>query len=123
MKIATNNYRLQSDKRQIGGLLMLLGFCATIQPAANIVSGFGPDGANVTDPGEIGFWGLVGGLCLFINGTLATIVGYLAAVHDWSHPYLTQLLMVTIQVSDGCFERQAAVSCCLLICSFIPHLY
>lgn len=98
MKISTENHRFQSDRRQIGGLLMLLGFCAIIQPSANIVSGFGPDGANETDPGEIGFWGLFGGLCLFINGVLAVIAGYMATVHDYGHPYLTQLLMITIQV-------------------------
>ncbi|CAB9496059.1 expressed unknown protein [Seminavis robusta] len=68
-------------------------------PAANIVSGFGPDGANTTDPGEIPFWGLVGGLCLFINGNLAVLVGYLVTVHDWDHRYLTQFLMVTIQTA------------------------
>jgi len=41
------SYREQSDKRQYGGMLMLLGFCAIIQPMANLVSAFGPDGANV----------------------------------------------------------------------------
>lgn len=100
MKDPSNNYRFQSDKRQIGGLLMLLGSCAIIQPAANIVSGFGPEGANA-DSSEIGFWGLVGGLCLFINGAFAVVVGYLAAVHDWSNAHLTKLLMITIQVRFG----------------------
>lgn len=103
MKLSSSSndtgYRFQSDKRQAGGLLMLLGFCAIVQPAADIVSGFGPDGALVTDAGEIPFWQLVGGLCVFINGILAVTLGYLATVHDYTHVYFTQLLMVTIQTA------------------------
>jgi hypothetical protein len=80
--------------------MMILGFCAIIFPAANIVSGFGPNGANNTDPSEIPLWGLIGGFCFFINGILSVLLGYLVVVHDWSHRYLTQFLMLTLQVGN-----------------------
>ena len=46
-------FRFQSDKRQFGGLLMLLSLCTVIMPLANIVSAFGPNGANSKDPSTI----------------------------------------------------------------------
>lgn len=98
MKATDKNFHIQSDRRQFGGMLMLLGFCAIIQPLKNVVSGFGPDGANETDPGEIAFWRLVGAFCLFITGIFAVVTGYIATVHDWSHQYITSILIVMIQV-------------------------
>ena len=99
MKISPNNLRYQSDRRQFGALLMLLGFTAIIFPLANIVSGFGPAGAQSTNPSEIPFWGLVAGLCVFIIGVTAVMTGYLSVVHDWSHPKLTLFLMIIVQTT------------------------
>ena len=90
---------MQADKRQFGGMLMLLGFCAIIQPLANLVSAFGPDGANSTDPGDIAFWGMIGAFCLLFNGILAVFVGYLSNVLDFSHKHLTTFNIIMIQVS------------------------
>ena len=94
---------MQADIRQFGGMLMLLGFCAIIQPLANLVSAFGPEGANTTDPSEIPFWGMIGAFCLFINGVAAVFTGYLATTNDWSHRYLTSFLIIIIQVSSQPF--------------------
>jgi hypothetical protein len=99
LKMNSANYHMQSDKRQFGGMLMLLGFCAVIQPLANLVGAFGPDGANSTHLGEIPFWGMVGAFCLLFNGIFAVFTGYVSNVHDWSHRYLTSMLIITIQVS------------------------
>lgn len=99
MQINPNNLRYQSDRRQIGGLLMILGFCYIIQPQAGLVSGFGPEGSLATDPSTIPFWGLVAGFCLWITGMTAVLTGYLVTVHDWSHEYLTLTLIVFIQTA------------------------
>jgi len=95
---------LAADKRQFGALLMLLGFCAIIQPLANIANGIGPDGVEY-GAGKISFWRTVGAFCIFINGVVSVMVGYLAAVHDFSHRYLTGFLIVIIQVCPTQMHR------------------
>lgn len=95
----STNYKKQSDIRQYGGMLMLLGFAAVIQPLGGVVGAFGPDGANTTDPSVIPFWGMIGSVCVFICGVVAVLTGYLANTHDWSHRYLSGFLIVIIQVS------------------------
>ncbi|CAB9506973.1 expressed unknown protein [Seminavis robusta] len=99
MSMIRENYRLQSDRRQFGGLMMILGFCAIIQPLGGIVSSFGPDGALTTDPSEIPFWGMIAAFCLFTNGVVAVIIGYMSTVHDWSHRYLTAFSVLIIQTA------------------------
>lgn len=101
MKIAQqdDSFRLQSDMRQFGGLLMLLSFCLLIMPLANIVSAFGPTGANSKDPSTIPFWGMIAGLCVFVTGVMGVFAGYMATVHDWSHRYLNITLMIIIQTA------------------------
>jgi len=99
MKIAQNSFRFQSDKRQFGGLLMLLSFCLIVMPLASIAGAFGPDGANTTDASTIPFWGMFGGLCIFITGVAGVITGYMAAVHDWSHWHLTVFLKFAVQTA------------------------
>ena len=70
-----------------------------IQSIRNVVSAFGPDGAINTDAGEIPFWAMIGAFCLFINGICGVILGYMACVHDFSHPYLTLGMIVIIQTA------------------------
>jgi len=95
MFIAENNFRFQSDKRQIGGLLMLLSFCALVMPLATIVGNFGPDGTTTNDAMENAK--LAGAFFLFFIGLLGLFVGYMATVHDWSNGNLNLTFMVLIQ--------------------------
>ena len=92
-------FRFQSDKRQFGGLLMLLSLCTVIMPLANIVSAFGPNGANSKDPSTIPFWGIVAGLCVFVFGVTGVLTGYMATVHDYSNRFLNIFLMIAIQTA------------------------
>lgn len=95
----SNNYRFQSDARQIGGLLMLFSMCCVVMPLAGIASGFGPTGAVSTDPSTPPLWGLIAGICVFIFGVTGVVAGYMAVVHDWSHQYLNIALMFLIQTA------------------------
>jgi hypothetical protein len=63
------------DKRQIGGLLMLLSFCALVMPLATIVGSFGPTGATTDDTMENAK--LAGAFFVFILGLLGLFVGYM----------------------------------------------
>ena len=63
------------DKRQIGGLLMLLSFCALVMPLATIVGNFGPDGTATIDAMENAK--LAGAFFLFFIGLLGLFVGYM----------------------------------------------
>lgn len=92
-------FRFQSDMRQFGGLLMLLSFCTVVMPLANIVSAFGPNGANSKDPSTIPLWGTVAGLCVFVFGVTGVLTGYMATVHDYSNRYLNIFLMIAIQTA------------------------
>ena len=42
---------------------------------------------------------MIGAFCLFINGICGVILGYMACVHDFSHPYLTLGMIVIIQAA------------------------
>ena len=68
-----------------------------MQSIGHVVSAFGPDGAMTTDVSDIHFWQMLAALGLFINGILGVILGYMACVHDFSHPYLTFGMNVIIQ--------------------------
>jgi hypothetical protein len=63
------------DKRQIGGLLMLLSFCALVMPLASIVGAFGPDGVAVDD--AMGKAKLAGAFFIFFLGLFGLFVGYM----------------------------------------------
>lgn len=89
--------RLQSDMRQIGAMLMLLGFCAIIQPMGNIVSSVGYNGTNVKTPIQIA--SLIGSFCLFKIGVLALFIGYSQVVHDQSHKWVTAYAIVFTQTA------------------------
>ena len=75
-------------------------FCLLILPLANIVSAFGPTGANSKDPGTITFWGMTAGFCVFVTaGVKWVFAGYMAMVHDRSHRYFNITLMIAIQTA------------------------
>lgn len=89
--------RFQSDKRQIGALLMLAGFCAIFQPLAGIAGAIGPDGTTANT--GIPLSGFIGGLCLVAIGILSIFTGYNQVVHDWGHKYLTLFLIILTQTA------------------------
>jgi len=89
--------RFQSDKRQIGAILMLAGFCAIFQPLAGIAGAIGPNGTTANT--GIPLSGFIGGLCLVAIGILSIFTGYNQVVHDWGHKYLTLFLIVLTQTA------------------------
>ncbi|CAB9502546.1 expressed unknown protein [Seminavis robusta] len=92
------NFRFHADRRQLGGMLMVTGFCAVIHPIANIVNAFNADGALNTDPSTIPFWGMVGAFSLFLNGVASVIVGFAACTMDSSHIIVTTVLTAINQL-------------------------
>lgn len=93
------NLRFQSEKRQYAGLLMLTGFCAVLQPLANIVSGVdAEDGPIATNPSEVSFWQFVGACCLLAIGMSSMLAGFLEFVHDRGSPVRYTLLIILTQV-------------------------
>lgn len=95
------NMRYKAERRQFAGLLMLTGFCAVIQPLANIASGVGTSGPLVTDAGEVKFWQFVGACCLFAIGVSSVLVGYMEFIHDWGEISHSGMLIVLTQVNSG----------------------
>ena len=98
------NYRFISERRQYGGLLMLAGFCAIIQPLANIATTVGPDGPNLTSAegkgaGHSDTWRFVGACCLFAIGVCSMLVGYLETICDWGEITHTTLLIALTQTA------------------------
>ena len=94
---STGSLRFESDKRQIGALLMLLGFCAIIQPLAGIAASIGPDGTTVSE--GIALSSFIGGLCLAKLGVLSVVTGYNEVVHGLGHRYVTAYLIVFVQTA------------------------
>lgn len=84
--------RFDSDKRQIGAILMIAGLCAVFEPLAAVATAIGPNGT--TDSSGIPLSEFVGSLCLIVIGILAVFVGYNQVVYDWGNVKLTGFLMV-----------------------------
>ena len=80
---AVGKLRFTSDLRQVGGLLLITGLCAIIQPIGNVVGRIQPDGGTVTE--GLPFASLFGSLCLMAIGFLSVFVGYNQLVHDWGN--------------------------------------
>ena len=80
---------------------MLTGFCAIIQPLANIATAVGPDGPNLTSAsgkgaGHSDTWRFVGACCLFAIGIGSMLVGYLESICDFGEiTHTTMLIMLT----------------------------
>lgn len=110
MKNLENSIQFQSDKRQVGALLMMFGFMAVVQPLSQIAAGFGNNGTSFFKNGQYyPIWLLIGLLCNFFTGVASTIIGYLATVHDWSHKALTICLLVTMMVRRNVKETYRSV--------------
>jgi hypothetical protein len=106
------NYRYKAERRQYGGLLMVTGFCAIIQPLAGIASAVGPDGPVAADASEVAFWGFVGACCLFSIGVSSMIVGFIEFIMDNGEITQSTLLIILTQVrSFACQVISAFTSC------------
>jgi hypothetical protein len=89
--------RLKSDTRQLAGFLMLVSTCALIFPMADIASLVGPNGTTASE--GIGLSALIASILVVIMGILGIVVGYLQAIHDYGHKYLTGFFLVFIQLA------------------------
>jgi hypothetical protein len=95
------NYRYVAERRQYGGLLMVTGFCAIIQPLAGIATAVGPNGPIVSDASEVAFWSFLGSCCLFAIGVSSMIVGFIEFIMDSGEITQTTLLIILTQVRRG----------------------
>lgn len=93
--------RFNSNKRQLGGLCLVLGTCAAFQPLATIASLIGLEDENTTNAGlsRIETVTLISALLQFLLGSLAMVVGYLNLVHDYGHYLLTGSLIMFTQLA------------------------
>jgi hypothetical protein len=89
--------RYSNDLRQIGGILLVAGFCAVVQPLGEVVSVIGPNGTTV-DQG-IPLSGFIAGLCVIKIGILAIFIGYNITIHDWSNQLLNGYALVWAQTA------------------------
>jgi hypothetical protein len=94
---ALGQERFKSDKRQLGGMLMLLGTTALVFPLANIASKVGPDGTTVSE--GIPLSSLVAGVFVVNMGIVSMVLGYLSTVHDYGNKYLTGALIAFTQLA------------------------
>jgi hypothetical protein len=97
--------RLMADRRQLAGLMLVLGTCAAFQPLASVASltGIEEDVGSEEDVGRSNSAMenalLASGLVQVIFGILAMIVGYLYLVHDYSDYRLTGVLILLTQLA------------------------
>mmetsp|Transcript_55348 Transcript_55348/g.134421 ORF Transcript_55348/g.134421 Transcript_55348/m.134421 type:complete len:367 (+) Transcript_55348:567-1667(+) len=84
--------RFNSDKRQLGGLLMFLSTAALIFPMANLATLVGPDGTTAKE--GIPLVSLIASVLVVVLGILGIAVGYLQSIHDYGHKYLTMVLLI-----------------------------
>ena len=89
--------RLNADKRQLAGLMLTLGVCATFQPMANIASLVGPN--NTTPTGGLDFYSLFGSIVAVVIGIMAVLVGYSSLLMDTGSRYLTLAAVVVTQLA------------------------
>jgi hypothetical protein len=91
--------RYVSDKRQLGGLCLVLGTCAAFQPLATIASLVGMEDENTSNNlSTLETIVLTAAVLQFLFGSLAMVVGYLGLVHDYGHYILTGSLILFTQL-------------------------
>ena len=84
--------RFLADKRQIAGMLTLLGFCAIVQPLSFIASNLGPngvEGVSFSDEDRTAFFEFVGACCLVAVGGVAAFVGYMENLFNYGSVRIT----------------------------------
>jgi hypothetical protein len=87
--------RFKADRRQLGGLLLLLGTCATIEPLTGVNYFLGT--ADFPSASVIQIASFAGGILEIVFGSLAMVVGYLSLIHDYGHKRLSVALLVLMQ--------------------------
>lgn len=94
---AVGQQRLLSDKRQLGGMMIILGAAALIFPMANVSTLIGPDGTTANE--GIPLSSLCAGVIVITMGVISMITGYMALVHDYTSRHLTGFLIVFGQLA------------------------
>jgi hypothetical protein len=86
--------RFQTDRRQLGGLILSLAICVTFQPLVNVASNVDPSGSLSNDSSAVS---LAAGLVQVIVGLLGMLAGQLALVYDQGNKYLTATICLITQ--------------------------
>lgn len=89
--------RFRADRRQLGGILLVLGICATTIPLSDVTNILGTD--NLKEATWLKILSLVAGLVQVVFGSLSVIVGYLSLVHDYGNSKLSTSLLVLLQAA------------------------
>jgi len=93
--------RFQSEKRELAGLLLALGFATLILKLGSIVAAFnnGSLDGGATPTEGIGLANLVGGICEFAIGVFMVLAAYADLVHDVGHRLVYALIFVFVQTA------------------------
>jgi hypothetical protein len=94
---AVGNERFRSERRQIGGLMLLFGTCVAFQPLANVAALIGADDEAASTPLEQA--SLTGGFCQVAFGGMAMVVGCLSLVHSYGNANLSAFLILLAQTA------------------------
>ena len=89
--------RLKSDKRQMGGMLLILGAAALIFPQANLASLVGPEGTTASE--GIPASSLSASVFVVTMGMIGMVIGYMQLVHDYENKSLTGFLILFTQLA------------------------
>ena len=95
--LSAGEERFKSDKRQLGGLMLVLATAALVFPQASLAGALGPVGSNPTE--GIGLSAVCAGVFVITMGVLGMVTGYLTLVHDAGHKYLTGFLILFTQLA------------------------
>jgi hypothetical protein len=96
---AVGNERFRSERRQIGGLMLLLGTCVAFQPLANIASLIGTDDDDEAASTPLERASLAAGFCQVAFGGMSMMVGYLSLVHTYGNANLSAFLILLTQMA------------------------
>jgi hypothetical protein len=95
--VSVGSLRFESDKREFAGLLMLIAFCAMVQPIFRLALQIGTN-STTTNEGTP-FAVLFGYIWLFTSGILSLMVAYHALVHGLGSKAFTGFLILFVQIS------------------------
>jgi hypothetical protein len=89
--------RFTADRRQLGGIMLLLGVCATIEPMTDITYFIGEAGLEDRSPIELASF--AAGLAQVVFGSVSVVVGFLNLVHDYGNQKLSTALLILVQAA------------------------
>eukprot|EP00980_Cylindrotheca_fusiformis_P001395 scaffold345_cov134-Cylindrotheca_fusiformis.AAC.6 len=96
--------RFKADRRQLGGIMLLLGVCATIEPLTDITYFIGE--GEFEDRETIQIASFAAGLAQLVFGSVAVVVGFLSLVHDFGNQTLSTSLLVLVQTAWAPFATR-----------------